>query len=215
MRIFASAPLYIGDAELARRQARYNCIAPPGVTVELHDLTPDAPRSLESDADMRTSEKFVVEALSSVPAGYDAVLADCVLDPGVTELQRALAVPVIGILRTNLAHERALGRTTSAVVRNPAIAAEMRAIADSCGLGDVLTDVRVLGLDFDAVADGDRWQAQVETVAKQAADDGARLLFNGCSAVETVDSGLPITVYDPVARALRLTAAGRLSASVA
>src|SRR5579875_1655205 len=123
MRIFASTPLHVGEDELARRQARYDRIAPPGLSIELHDLPSDAPRSLESEQDMRTSESFVIEALSAVPDGYDAVFADCVLDPGISTLQHELAVPAIGILRTNLAHERALGRTTAAVVRNPAIAA--------------------------------------------------------------------------------------------
>jgi hypothetical protein len=36
------------------------------------------------------------------------------------------------------------------------------------------------------------------------------MLLNGCSAVDTLNAGLPITVFDPVARALRLAAAGHL-----
>jgi allantoin racemase len=213
VRIYASTPLYVGDDELARRQARYDSISPAGVTVVLHDLPPDAPRSLGYEVDVRASENFVIEALSDVPEGYDAVFADCVLDPGITALQQTLAVPAIGILRTNLAHGRALGRTTAAVVRNTAIAAEMRAVAASCQLADVLVDIRVLGLDFDAVADGDRWQARLEEVARDATGSGATMLLNGCSAVETVDVGLPIRVYDPVARALRLVAAGALASA--
>lgn len=210
MHIFASAPLHLGSEELARRQARYDRIAPAGVTVELHDLPAAAPRSLECEQDMRASESFVIEALSAVPEGYDAVFADCVLDPGISALQRKLPVPAIGILRANLAHGRALGRTTAAVVRNPAIAAEMRAIAAECGLADVLVDVRTLDVDFDAIADGERWQAALGPAARDAARAGASMLLNGCSAVDTLDAGLPITVFDPVARALRLAAAGHL-----
>jgi allantoin racemase len=210
VRIHASTPLYVGNEELARRQARYDRIAPAGVTIELHDLPEDAPRSLETEQDVRASEKFVIEALSTPPPGVDAVFADCVLDPGIAVLQRTLSIPAIGILRTNLAHERALGRSTAAVVRNQAIADEMRAVADDSGLGDVLTGIRLLNLDFAAVTEHDRWQAQLESAATEAAKAGASLLLNGCSAVDTDATSAPVTVYDPVARALRLVAAGAL-----
>ena len=210
MRIHASTPLYVGDEELARRQARYDRIAPAGVTVELHDLPPAAPRSLETEADVRASEEFVIEALRAAPPGVDAVFADCVLDPGIATLQHTLAVPAIGILRTNLAHSRALGRPTAAVVRNQAIADEMRRVADECGLGAELTDIRLLKLDFAAVTDHDLWQAQLEGAAADAALAGASTLLNGCSAVDTDATTGPVTVFDPVARALRLVAAGAL-----
>lgn len=210
MRIHASTPLYVGDEELARRQARYDRIAPAGVTVELHDLPDAAPRSLESEADCRASEDFVVEALSAAPRYVDAVFADCVLDPGITTLHTMLSIPAIGILRTNLAHGKALGRTTAAVVRNQAIADEMRRVADENGFGDVLTDIRLLELDFAAVTDHDRWQAQLQSAADDAATAGASTLLNGCSAVDTDATTGPVTVYDPVARALRLFAAGAL-----
>jgi Asp/Glu/hydantoin racemase len=210
VRIHASTPLHVGDDELVRRQARYDRIAPEGVTIELHDLPGSAPRSLQTEQDVRASERFVIEALGNPPNGVDAVFADCVLDPGIATLQRTLSIPAIGILRTNLAHDRALGRSTDAVVRNKAIADEMRAVADESGLGDVLADIRLLDLDFAAITDHDRWQAQLETVATEAAKAGAGLLFNGCSAVDTEATDAPVTVYDPVARALRLVAAGAL-----
>lgn len=207
MRIHASTPLHVGEEELARRQARYDRIAPAGITIELHDLPAAAPRSLETERDVRSSEEFVTEALSAAPPAVDAVFADCVLDPGIASLQRTLSIPAIGILRTNLAHGRALGRPTAAVVRNQAIADEMRAVADESGLGDLLVDIRVLNLDFAAVTDHDRWQARLATVAAEA---GADMLLNGCSAVDTDPTAGPVTVYDPVARALRLVAAGAL-----
>lgn len=210
MRIFASTPLHVGATELARRQARYDRIAPAGMTVELHDLPGHAPRSLESEADMRASEQCVIEMLGTVKPGFDAVLADCVLDPGITTLQQELGVPALGVLRLNLSHGRALGRPTAAVVRNPAIADEMRSVADVCGLGDTLVDIRVLELDFAAIVDHDRWQTRLDAVASDAARAGARLLLNGCSAVDTDIGPAPVTVYDPVARALRLAAAGAL-----
>jgi hypothetical protein len=113
-------------------------------------------------------------------------------------------------LRTNLAHARALGSPTAAVVRNGAIAAEMRKVADATGLGDMLTSIHLLHLGFDAVSDDAMWQTQLETTAGESAQAGNRFLLNGCSAVETEATAAPVTVYDPVARALRLVAAGAL-----
>jgi allantoin racemase len=209
MRIWSVTPIHVSPEELARRQERYDRISPPGLTVHLHDIGPDAPRALETSADIRASERCVVDALSAVPAGYDAVMPDCVLDPGVAELQERGGLPVIGILRVNLAHAHALATPTAAVVRNQAIAEEMRAVATAYGWGDALTDVGTVELDVAAIAEGDRWQEELEQVAADLSARGATRLLNGCSAVETLSSErLPLRVFDPVARALRLVQAG-------
>ncbi|MCE3552245.1 hypothetical protein LWC33_12345 [Pseudonocardia sp. RS11V-5] len=41
MRIHAVTPIHVGEAEVARRQARYDALAPRGVRVELHDIGPE------------------------------------------------------------------------------------------------------------------------------------------------------------------------------
>ncbi|GAA0235672.1 aspartate/glutamate racemase family protein [Cryptosporangium japonicum] len=208
MRIYAVTPLHVGARELARRQERYDWIAPDGVVVDLHDLPFGAPTSLETPADMRSSERSVVAALADVPTGYDAVMPDCVLDPGVAAMQADPAFgTVIGVLRVTLAHASALGETVAAVVRNPAIADELRAVVDGYGWGAVVTPVRTLDLDFAAVADGDRWRERLAGAAADLAGSGATALINGCSAVD-VGGGTPIPVVDPVIRTLRLVAAG-------
>ncbi|EXG81621.1 aspartate/glutamate racemase family protein [Cryptosporangium arvum] len=211
MRIYAVTPLHVGAQELARRQERYDWIAPDGVVVDLHDLPFGAPMSLETPADMRSSERYVVEALAGAPAGYDAVMPDCVLDPGVAAMQADPAFGiVIGVLRVTVAHAAAVGETVAAVVRNTAIADEMRAVVDGYGWGAVVTPVRTLDLDFAAVADGDRWRERLAGAAAELAGSGAAALINGCSAVGlgAAEGAAPIPVVDPVIRTLRLVAAG-------
>lgn len=211
MRIFAVTPLYVGPKELARRQQRYHRISPPGVTVELHDLPPAAPRQLNTAEQITASEAQVHAALSAAPDEFDALLADCVLDPAVTALQEQTGRTVVGIMKTNLAHAAALATPIAAVVRNAAIAQEFRRVADSYGWGGLLTEIGVLDLGFDAIAHGDAWQQRLGAAAAQVAASGARSLFNGCSAVDTdADRPSPVPVFDPVARALRLVAAGVL-----
>jgi Asp/Glu/hydantoin racemase len=210
MRIFASTPLYVGAEELARRQQRYDQISPEGVTIELHDLPADAPTQLNNAEDIARSEEFVHAALEAAPDGFDALLADCVLDPAVGRLQQELDRPVIGILRMNLAYCAALGAPMGAVVRNEAIAAEMRRVAESYGWTQWLTDVEVLDLSFDAISQGTAWQEQLDAAAVRVSDKGLRSLFNGCSAVD-VDPDHPsaVPVFDPVIRALELVAVAR------
>jgi hypothetical protein len=47
MRVYSVTPIHVGPEELARRQARYDALAPDGLTVTLTDLGPEAPRALE------------------------------------------------------------------------------------------------------------------------------------------------------------------------
>ncbi len=209
MRIWSVTPIHVSAAELARRQERYDRISPPGVAVHLHDIGADAPEALETGEEVRASERCVVDALSVLPAGYDAVMPDCVLDPGVAELQERDGLPVLGILRLNLAHAQAMATPIAAVVRNRAIAEEMRSVSTAYGWADALTDIATIDLDVAAIAEGDRWQEALERTAADMAARGATSLLNGCSAVDTrASERLPLRVFDPVARALRLAQAG-------
>lgn len=209
MRIFATTPLFVGPEELARRQQRYDAISPVGVRVELHDLPADAPRALDDAEDIERSEEQVYRALSAAPGDYDALLADCVLDPAVGRLQEESARPVIGILRLNLAYAAALAAPTAAVVRNEAIATELRRVAAAYGWDRWLAQVEVLDLPFDAISTGPTWARRLAEAAQGLGVQGARSLLNGCSAVDVDDAHpSPVPVVDPVIRALDLVAAG-------
>lgn len=205
MRIHAVTPIHVDTDELARRQERYDALCPPGLSVELHDIGPDAPRALDTADEVRESERLVVAALRAAPPGYDALLPDCVLDPGVCLLQGEL--PVVGILRLSLGWQVLTGRRAGAVTRNKAIADELAAKVAEYGWSGSFTGVRVLDLDVHAIADARRWNDAVGSALATLEADGAAAVINGCSAVEVPDGpGLP--VVDPTALALRVLAAG-------
>lgn len=209
MRIYAITPIHVPEEELLRRQRRYDQISPPGLTVELHDIGGHAPRALETEEDVRESERCVVAALREAGPGYDAFLPDCVLDPGVAELQGKLAAPVFGLLRLSVGYAVATGRTAGAVTRNQAIADEFTAVAAAYGFAGSLNRVSVLDLGLDAIADDARWVATLGGAVDGLADEGADLVVNGCSAVD-LDAADPyrVPVIDPTALALRLLGAG-------
>jgi allantoin racemase len=207
VRIHAVTPIHVDADELARRQARYDALCPPGQRVELHDIGPDAPRALDTADEVRESERLVVEALTAAPAGYDALLPDCVLDPGVDQLQGLL--PVVGILRLSLAWQVLTGRRSGAVARNKAIADELAAKVAAYGWSGSFTGVRVLDLDIHAIADTQRWNDAVGAAFESLGQDGATAVINGCSAVDVPPGpSVGVRVVDPTALALRVLAAG-------
>ena len=108
MRIYSVTPIHVGPDELARRQARYRSLVPDGVTLDLVDIGPEAPKALDTDDDVRASEAAVMAALRAAPAGYDVLLPDCVLDPGVADLVGEL--PIVGILQLSLGWQVIRGR---------------------------------------------------------------------------------------------------------
>lgn len=128
MHVHAVTPIHVDDAELSRRQARYDRLSPAGVRVVLHDLGPDAPRALETEADVRASEKLVTAALATAPPEADVLLPDCVLDPAVPAPGAVPGDrPVVGLGRAAIGAAVLAGARVGAVARNAAIAAELEA----------------------------------------------------------------------------------------
>lgn len=207
MRIKAITPIHVPAEELRRRQQRYDAHSPAGITVELVNLPPDddVPRALDSPADIRASDRLVGrEAERTDPTRFDAVLADCVLDPGI---DAAAPVPVHGITRLVAAYLAARGQRFAAVTRNAAIGAELVDRIEADGHADHFDRLVVLGLELDDITDEARWDAALDGVRAELASTGVSAIVNGCSAVEVGPAdGIP--VIDPTRLALRLLADG-------
>ena len=203
MRIRAITPIRVGAAELARRQHRYDRLCPPGLSISLVDLPdgPEVPRALDTADDVRRSERLVAEeANRTSPEEFDAVLPDCVLDPAVGVVADA-PVPVVGMLRLTAHLLAGFDRPFAAVTRNQVIADELAAKAAAYGLGDRLTDVRVLGLDVSAIPDDAAW---ADALAAAVGDLPVAAVLNGCSAVEVHPSDGGPVIIDPTRTALHL-----------
>jgi len=217
MRITAITPMHVGAAEVARRQARYDRLAPQGLAISVVDLPDrsDTPRALETADDIRASERLVVEvARQTDPATADAIMPDCVLDPGLPELERDSPLLVLGITRLVVGLLGSLGRRFAAVTRNDAIGAELAAVIGRYGWADAFSGVAVLGLSVADITDEARWNQAVTRAANESAPlKSAAVIVNGCSAVEVNDVGTGVPLVDPTALALRLAsiAGGLLS----
>ena len=187
MRVLAITPIHVGADELARRQRRYDRLAPEGVSVDLVDLPAGAPRRLESAADVERSDALVSAAAQAAdPAFHDAVLPDCVLDPG---LDGGGPVPLAGILRLSAGYLHAAGRPFAHVTRNPAIRAELERRLALYGYDDLVRGGAVLDLGFEAIADDAAWNAALAAAAPELEAAGATAVINGCSAVDVARAG--------------------------
>src|SRR5688500_18506848 len=137
MRIKAITPIWVTDEELGRRQERYRRLSPPGIDVVLVNLPdrPEVPRELESDEDLVSSDRLVAEAaLRTDPTEFDAILPDCVLDPGLPTITEDGRIPVFGILKLSAGLLHAMDRPFVAVARNEIIAGELERCIERYGL---------------------------------------------------------------------------------
>ncbi len=207
MRIKAIIPIRVSESELARRQARYEALSPPGVEIELVNLPnrSGVPSRLESARDIRASEGLVVEeALRTDPARHDAVLPDCVLDPGLDRLERECPVPAFGILKLSAGFLVSLGYRFAAFTRNRPIGEELRDRLETYGFLPHFDRVAVLDLAFEDIANDEGWNEALREAGEQFAGSRTTAVINGCSAVELRPGSRSAAVVDPTKLALSL-----------
>lgn len=205
MHLRAVTPIVVPPEELARRQARYDAIAPPDVTIHLDNLA-EGPDRLESEADIRRSERLVYQAaVATDPDHYDGVFLDCVLDPALEQLRAESPLPVFGITFLVANYLGSLGLTMAGAARNQAIADELRSRIAAAGWSARLQDILVLDLSLEDISDTDRWNQVLAQHTGRLA--GVDVVLNGCSAVEVTPSEGPVVV-DPTGLALKLIGLG-------
>lgn len=202
MHLLAITPIHVGAVEIARRQERYDRLAPSGVTVRLEDVGSgsEVPRALETSDDVAASEAAVHARFAGADlSGVDAFLPDCVLDPTVDH-PVPLPLPVHGIGRLCAGFLAGLGGRMGAVARNQAIAEELDRKLSSYGLSPVVPTA-VLDLSVDDISDDAVWAAAVR--ARVGGLPVSRVL-NACSAVEVGEPDDGPLLVDPTRVALRL-----------
>jgi Asp/Glu/hydantoin racemase len=203
IRIRAITPIDVPEDEVVRRQERYDALSPPDVQVELFNLA-GSPPQLDSAAACRASERLAVaEALRTDPERYDAVMIDCVLDPGLEQLEQQAPLPALGMLKLCAGTLAAAGHRFGAVARNQPIADELAARVAALGHAAAFDRVAVLELSLEDIVDTARWNAVLSRAAAEFEGTPTSVLINGCSAVEVLPGqGHGVAIVDPTALAL-------------
>lgn len=207
MRIRSITPISVSAQELERRQQRYDRMLPGDWTLTLENMpaTSETPDQLSSPEQIRASERVTVDAGSDTDRGrFDALLPDCVLDPGVPDLDEAAGVPTLGITRLTSHFLAALGKKFGVITRNTVIGDEYRQVIERYGLTSYFDDVYVLGLSVEDISNDELWNESIERVALDAARRGTTILINGCSAVDVTVAGGSVRIVDPTGLALQL-----------
>ena len=204
MKVVSITPIHVTDEELKRRQARYERLAPAGITVELRNLSEQSLNALEKDSDVRASDFALLADASEINLEIDEVLLpDCILDPG---FRQNASATTIGMLESVMGHLVAAGGKVGAVTRNESIGNELVRRVGEYGFANHFVDLEVLNLSFDAINDEEHWHRALKIAVDRLAAKGATVVINGCSAVNVDQSQLSIPVVDPAELVLKIIA---------
>ena len=202
MKVVSITPIHVTDKELARRQERYQRLAPEGVTVELRNLSHQSPVALDNKSDVLSSDSNLAADISKIDStSYDVLLPDCILDPGFRQNTNGTTV---GMLDSVTKHLVDAGNKIGAVTRNDSIGEELVRRVGEYGYADSFVGLEVLNLSFDAINDEEEWHRALKIAVDRLAEKGATVVINGCSAVNVDQAQLPLPVVDPAELALKL-----------
>lgn len=181
-------------------------------------------KSLYLDRGAATIESFYDEyvgmtdlldkALESERFGYDAVVINCFMNPGLEGLRELLEIPVVGAGEAALYVASMLGDNFSIIDPDPFPRSYSHKIADSLGLRHKLNSVQYLDLgvsglseDFDAVLN-----RMIKLADKAVKEDGAHVIVLGCTGMASYavklaqrmnEYGVP--VVEPLTAAINLS----------
>ena len=174
------------------------------------------PASVESAVDEVLAAPGVVDAaIRAEREGADAIVIDCMLDPGLEAAREAVSIPVVGAGEAGLAAAAQSGRFSIVTVLDRQ-APMFEALATRHGLGDRLASVRGIGVPV-LELEADRAASIGKTTpacAAAMAEDGAEAVVFGCTGMlgfaGPVSEALnlpPGRIIDPLPNAVRAAAA--------
>jgi len=147
--------------------------------------------------------------------GMDAVISDCMLDPGVEPGRERVSIPVIGPAETSMHIAAMLGHRFSVVTILDSLIPAFHNHTVKLGLTRQLASVRAVNIPSPELDDLARVaSAVVDESVKAVREDGAHVIILGCTAMrglaEDVEEGLrkqgisDVPVIDPAILALKI-----------
>lgn len=190
----------------------YRSFASPETEVDVVSL-PEGPASVETpDAHARVIP-LVIDLARKMHDGYDAVIVNCCLDPGVALLKGIIRKPVIGPCESSLAIAGVMGRRPSVITVGKEGVWMIEDRVRELGYGNRVSRVRgipvgVLDIDKDR---GRVRELLVSEVMKAVREDGADIAVLGCTGLaglaREVQNATGVPVVDPAGAALKMAEA--------
>lgn len=102
-----------------RLRARLRRLAAPGVTVDVHGMTPPD-RHFHALTEFRCADQTIRAALRAEREGYDAFVIGHFQEPGLTEIRGSVDIPVVSLGESTMLFACSLGRKIGLVTINAA-----------------------------------------------------------------------------------------------
>lgn len=205
-------------AEDLSTQAHFGPHARAGTTVS-HTILQRGPESVESHFDeamaLPDTLRRVIEAERD---GADAVIIDCMGDPGLAAAREATSLLVLGPAQTSMHVAAMLGHRFSVITILDAVVPMLHDLAATYGLTDKLSSVRAVDIPALELHDEDRL---VEALFRESLaaieQDGAHAIVLGCTSMRGAAASVQqclataghvgIPVIDPAITALKIAEA--------
>ena len=187
---------------------------------ELSAVSLDAgPASIESTYEAALAAPGVVaKIVEAEKDGVDAVISNCMDDPGVGAGREMVSIPVIGPAETSMHIATMLGHRFSIIGVLEADERPFHDHARKAGLEDRLASVRAINIPVLELADRSKAvRALVEQSVRAVQEDGAHVIIFGCTGMagmaQEVEEGLKragitdVPVIDPAKLAFKIAEA--------
>lgn len=196
----------------------FSAAARPDVELSVVSLD-KGPASIESAYDEALAVPDVVaKIVQAEKDGVDAVISDCMGDPGVEEAREKVSIPVIGPAETSMHVAAMLGHRFSVITVLDRLAPGFQQRALSTGTLGQLASVRSVNIPVLELDDHARLlKALVRESVKAVRADGAHVIIFGCTGMaglaRDVEEGLKkdgindVPVIDPAILALKVAEA--------
>lgn len=189
-----------------------------GVKVDFVNIE-TGPASIECDYEIMLAQPgTVARIIEAEREGADAVVIDCMGDPGLFGARECVAIPVLGPMQTSMALAAMIGHRFSVVTVLQRITPMIENQAALYGMSGKLAsaravDIPVLELERDLAATK---RALTAEARKAVIEDKADVIIFGCTGMlgcadavreGLLNEGLDVPVIDPVPTAINVAAA--------
>lgn len=201
-----------------RSEAAIAALRAPGLTVSLTQIA-KGPGSIESEYEAAMAvPDTIAQIIEAERAGVDAVVIDCMGDPGLRPARETVTIPVIGPAQTSMHIAAMLGHRFSVVTVLRRLRASFENAAAVHGLSGRMAscrhvDIPVLALETDMAATR---AALVDEAELAVTLDGAEAIIFGCTGLlgcatavreGLLARGIDVPVIDPIPTAVNFAAA--------
>ena len=200
-----------------RDRSEFDALERPGLTIS-HVEIETGPASIECEYDEALAVPgTIAKIIEAEREGCDAVVIDCMGDPGMFPGRECVSIPVIGPCEAAMHVASMLGHTFSVLTVLKRLRAQFEHMAQVYGVREKLASVRSVSIPvLELEQDLDRTKATLaEEAVRAVEEDGADAIIFGCTGMlgcaEAVRRGLlakgyDVPVIDPVPWAVKLAA---------